>query len=490
MKHYLVSLFLLGAYISGAETPRPNVLFIAVDDLRTELGAYGCETIKSPNIDRLSAKGIRFDRAYCQQAVCGASRTSLMTGMYPQQTGVHRYTDKGWRKRLPDVVSLNECFQQAGYAVEGAGKIYHTNGWLEDGDIAHWDHFFEEPRDNYALATNNAIARAHCERKLKETGQPFGSGPTAEAAPVEDFCYRDGLVTRHGLDMIERLSGKEKPFFIAVGFRRPHLPFACPKKYWDLYDRETIPMATDLERPEGYPDWASNLTASEISIMYVDCPEGEVSADWPDSYKKLLKHGYYASVSYVDALIGQLIEKLDKEGCADNTIIVLWGDHGWKLGEHSSWVKHTNFEIDTRVPLIIYDPRAKTNATATDALVELVDLYPTLVERCGLTAPKTLRGKSFAKLLESPDAEHRPYALSQYLHREGALRRGYSIRTAQYRYTEWYNEKTGAFINACLSDLQADPGEQHNIIQDPVHAEGLAQCKYYMQEAIKAVNKK
>lgn len=429
---------------------QPNVLFIAVDDLRPELGCYGARA-HTPNIDRLAASGMRLDRAYCNQAVCGASRVSLMTGLYPEFTGERSYHVTDWRKRWPDVVTLNQHFKANGYTTIGLGKIYH--GSREPGvDPENWTEWVtvggREYGDPASLKARNTRERRGRTR-----------GPSTEAADVPDDTHFDGNRAKVGAARIYKLARSDKPFFLAVGFTKPHLPFVAPQKYWDLYKRENFGLPANLGVPPGYPAYARNTNAGELRA-YSDIPLEGTPAAFPDALNRRLIHGYHACASYTDRNIGVLLEALKNSGAAKDTIVVLWADHGWKLGDHSSWCKHTNFECDTRVPLIIRCPGMESARGPTNALVELIDLYPTLCELCGLDLPEHLQGRSLLPVLEDPGASHRDSAYSSYPHRRGkSTVTGHSIRTAQYRYTEWWDKATDKPVASILTDIEADPGE-------------------------------
>lgn len=443
-----------------AEKP-PNVLFIAVDDLRPELGAYGSRAI-TPNIDRLTASGLRFDRAYCNQAVCGASRLALMTSLYPEYTDERSHHTRDWRDRHPDVVTLNQHFKENGYTTIGVGKIYHAWDGL-DTDFYNWDKWVGVQGFKYVNPETLIKARA----MAKANGKPFDRGPTTEIGTVENaaYLYYDGFRAGEGVRQLQTLSESEDPFFLAVGFSQPHLPFVAPKEFWDLYDRESFSMPENLGVPPGYPEYARNAKPGEMR-SYADVPLGQDPKTFSDEMNKRLIHGYHASVSYMDWNVGRLLDALEASGKADNTIVILWGDHGWKLGEHYSWCKHTNFEIDTRVPLIIHHPHMRKAKGSSEALVEYVDIYPTLAELCGLEAPSHVQGKSFAQVLENPKKKHRKYAYSSYPRRPNDDIVGHSIRSERYRYTEWWDAETDELLEAIATDLTADPGETTNLLPD------------------------
>jgi iduronate 2-sulfatase len=444
----------------SAAPERPNVLFIAVDDLRPELGVYGSRA-QTPNIDRLAASGLRFDRAYTAQAVCGASRVALMTGLYPEYTGERSAHVYGWRDRHPDVTTLNQFFLENDYNTVGVGKIYHN--WEKPGiDVENWTTWFNTDGFKYYVdfdAVEQGIAQAD------EFGVKFLRGPTTEIGMRENAAnlYYDGYRARVAVDQIGRLASGEQPFFFAVGFGKPHLPFAAPKAFWDLYDRDSFSMPDNLGIPPGYPEFASLRRPGEMRV-YSDVPPGHNPKDFPEEMNKRLIHGYLACVSYMDWNVGRVLDALEASGAADNTIIVFWGDHGFKLGEHFSWCKHTVFETDTRVPLIVVDPRNKYAEGSTEALVELIDLYPTLAELCGLEAPAHLQGESFLSVLKDPEAPHRRYAYSSYPRRPNDDIIGHSLRSERYRYTEWWDAETDELLTRVATDLIKDPDETTNVL--------------------------
>jgi arylsulfatase A-like enzyme len=449
---------------------RLNVLFVAVDDLRTELGCYGVKEVKSPNIDRLAASGTLFERAYCQQAVCSPSRTSLLTGCRPDTTKVYDL-ETHFRTNLPDVVTLPQHFKASGYFTRSVGKIFH--GGLDDARS--WS---EPPakagRPMYLLPENQALvarkAKAAEGKTFKTPSARYNAmaGPAWECADVPDNAYSDGAIADAAIEMLR--AAKDKPFFLAVGFLKPHLPFIAPKKYWDLYKREAIPQA-----PNPFPPMdATRFTLADWGEMraYDDIPRvGPVT----EEQSRTLKHGYYACVSYMDAQLGRVLDELDRLGLRERTVVVLWGDHGWKLGEHGAWCKHSNLENDARAPLICQAPGQKAAGGRSRALVEFVDIYPSLCALAGLSLPTHLEGMSFAPLLDAPDRPWKPGAFSQYP--RGKVM-GYSLRTERYRFTRWVMRADGAEQARELYDHASDPQENQNIAERPENralVEALAQ---------------
>jgi len=465
---------------------KPNVLFIAVDDLRPELGCYGKDYIKSPNIDGLARNGMVFDRAYCQQAVCSPSRSSLMTGTRPDTTKVWDLVTH-FRDALPNVVTLGQHFKQNGYFVQGMGKIYH--GSLDDPQT--WSVPAQTPKAiKYALPENQKLdarqyetepdgdAKAKKKSKKSPTSTPDGPpstgfnsrGPAFEAADVPDNTFQDGKVAELAIATLQEMSKKKEPFFLAVGFIKPHLPFVAPKKYWDLYEPAKIQLAPNKFRAKDAPDYAV-LPGGELR-NYHGIPEGSV----PDDLARQLKHGYYAATSYMDAQVGKVLSELDRLNLRSNTIVILWGDHGWKLGEHDAWCKHSTCENDANAPLILSAPGMKNPGHHTKALVEFVDIYPTLSELAGLPLPSHLEGVSLKPLLNNPGQSWKSAAFSQYPRKGGKSGTGdlmgYSMRTDRYRFTVWVDRKDHAKVDATeLYDHQKDPQENQNIAKDPANAE-------------------
>lgn len=456
----LILLILIASPLFALDDRRPNILFIAVDDLRTELGCYGREHIKSPNIDAISKRGITFDRAYCQQAVCSPSRTSLFTGLRPDTTQVYDLTTH-FRKNVPDALTLPQHFKANGYHAIAIGKLYH-------GDLNDEPSWSEPSLDKvggkfYQLPENEAESRPKG-AKATTGGRPKIWGSAMEFVDAPDDAYEDGAIAAEAVRTLDRLAKDKEPFFLAVGFYKPHLPFVAPKKYWDLYDEALITLPSNPKPPANMPNLAR--TGSGEVILYKDMPD---KAPFEDKITRDLRHGYYACVSFTDAQIGRLLSKLDELGLRENTIVVLWGDHGWKLGEHGMWAKHTNFEIDANAPLIVSDPRIKTPPAHSKALVEFVDIYPTLCDLAGLSKPEALEGTSFVPLLKKPDQAWKKAAFSQFP--RGQVM-GYSMKTDDVRLTLWVARNNPQKIVATeLYDHIKDPEENHNIAGNPDQAE-------------------
>lgn len=415
--------------VSAASAKKKNVLFVAVDDLRIELGCYGAAHMKTPNIDKLAKNGLLFEHAYCQQAICGPSRVSLLTGLRPDSTGIYTL-EKSLDKTLPDTRTLPQHFKENGYQTVSLGKIYHHA--TDDKDF--WDLLDRCETPAYADPETAAlIERLQKEGKEKGLkGKPlriYTKGPAFEAADVPDNTYTDGVIADKAIEQLRKKDGR--PLFLAVGFKKPHLPFVAPKKYWDLYNPADIAVPS-REHPANAPEQAFTLWG-ELRAYNAMPKEGFCS----DEQTQTLIHAYRSCVSYIDAQLGRVLAELDRQGLRDDTIIVLWGDHGWKLGDYGCWNKHTNFELDTHVPLIYSGPGIP-KGQRTKALVEYVDIYPTLAEYCGLGVPKHCEGLSSVALFSNPSKPWKKAAFSQYP-RGGGM--GYTLRSGQWRYTEWRDKK-------------------------------------------------
>lgn len=441
-----------------ATTPVYNVLFLAVDDLRPELGCYGRSLVQSPNIDRLAAQGLRFNRAYCQEALCNPSRASLLTGLRPETLRVNDLATH-FRDLNPDVVTLPQVFKQNGYTSRSIGKIFHTtNGnhddnesWSEPpwrgpgGDADEVDGAAPATSKRKRLAAKKAVTADH------SNTLPYG------APDCDDDGLLDGRIATKAVAALDQL--KAKPFFLGVGFHKPHLPMVAPKKYWDRYQMSNLKLAPNPFLPKDAPAFVSN-DASELR-RYKEVPAtGPIS----DAAALNLIHAYYACVSYVDAQVGRVLAELDRLGLREKTIVILWGDHGYQLGEHGTWTKRTNWEIATRAPLIISVPGQTTTGATTEALVEFVDIYPTLTELCRIAPPKNLAGTSFVPLIENPRRNWKTAAFSIYPKNIPGVGKGFgrAMRTDRYRLVEWSVEGSETRFHE-LYDHASDSQENVNI---------------------------
>lgn len=443
---------------------RMNMLFIAVDDLRPALGCYGDQTAVTPHIDSLAARGIVLNRAYCQLAVCSPSRLSLMTGRRPDSI---RVWDLGthFRTAAPDVVTLPQHFKNHGYHTQSIGKVYHGNG-APSKDPPSWS--VRPAYDKIGSAeARYALPKNRLGRGLKRSA--------TESADVDDGVYLDGMVCDAAESAINELSATDTPFFLAVGFRKPHLPFCAPKRYWDFYQRDEIRLPENPDHPQDSPELG--VRSWKELEGYADIVDGEPLTE---QKVKELRHGYYACVSYVDELIGRLLRTLKTKGIADNTVVVLWGDHGYHLGEQGLWTKANNYELSTRVPLILAVPGQANVGIKSNALVELVDVYPTLADVCGLKVPTAVEGISFKPLLAEPNRVWKKAVFSQYPRSENSQRHrghgdimGYALRTDRYRYVEWRNWETKLVVARELYDHQTDPHENRNVAAHPEQRQAI-----------------
>lgn len=464
----IVSIYPVKANSAGNQQ-KPNILLIAVDDLRPELGCYGVSHIHSPNIDKLAAEGVLFSKAFTQQAVCAPSRNTLMTGLRPDKLGIWDLATF-FRDKAPDAITLPQQFMKNGYLAEGMGKIYHT-GHGNKNDVLSWSPSnFEYPykaERRPPLNSGDTAKINTCYPEIDNLRLPWYRSPMPEE---EHDDYR---VASHAIERINAL--KDKSFFLAVGFVKPHLPFVAPAKYWDMYDPSKIIVPSEL-RPEGSRDYVF-ANSGELRKYYKMPEKGFLTNE---DAKKMI-HGYYACTSFIDAQVGRLINHLKEQGLYENTIIVLWGDHGWKLGEYGEWCKHTNFEVDTRIPLIVRAPGLAGKAKC-DALVETVDVYPTLCELAQIETPKGLQGTSFVPFLKNPGKISTDVAFSQYPRtvQEGQTKisvMGYSMRTDKHRYTRWIDRKTQKIRFEEIYEHSLPGLEMHNLALNPGNEELLAQLR-------------
>lgn len=490
------------------ESQRPNVLFISIDDLRPSLGAYDDSIAITPNIDQLASEGMTFRQTFCQAAVCAPSRASLMTGIRPDSTRVWHLGDK-FREINPQAVTMPQYFSRFGYHTVNIGKIFHN--YMPDS--ISWDEPDMRPaqylrpewlgRDGETFYISEEVQQSQVIKrdsllKLRPIRYADGwnTGPAWEAADVHDTLYYDGAQTELAKRTLDRLAKMDQPFFFGMGYFRPHLPFAVPKKYWDLYDPDDIPLAPNPDLPEGSPLFTAN---SMYELRHYDgfghIGHPTSSYRMSEDTARILKHGYYASVSYVDALLGELMEHLKSLGLYENTIIVVWGDHGWKLGDHNSWGKMTNFNIDLQVPLIVRYPEQKERGVQSFAMTELVDLFPSLCELAGIETPNYVQGRSWVPLLDTPTLPWKKAAFSQFHRRprvsaDGKRYMGYSINTPEHHYIEWYtwDHKTGTkgeYVTAELYHRLNDPHETKNIAGEATNENLVDQLSKQLAEGWK-----
>jgi iduronate 2-sulfatase len=400
-----------------------------------------------------------FTRAYCQQAVCSPSRSSLLTGRRPDSTKVYDLVTH-FRKVLPDVVTLPQHFKNNGYYAHGVGKIYHPGYNDEPSWSAPWE---ATKGRNYGPDGQKLMAELRAKAKADGGNVSRVRGLPVEALDVADEYLNDGWTANRAVEILKARKGKDEPFFLAVGFVKPHLPFVAPKKYWDLYDPATLPVAASADPPKDAPQFAPQF-GGELRA-YSEMPKTGLVP--PETARRLV-HGYYAAVSYMDAQVGRVLDALKEQGLADNTVVILWGDHGWHLGDHGMWCKHTNYEKATRSALLMSVPGQKAAGKTTDALVEFVDIYPTLAEVCGLPKPNGVEGHSFAPLLDGPKRPWKAAAFSQYPRGDkdtGPLM-GYAVKTDHYRYVEWRKRDGTEVVARELYDHRTDPNEDRNVAGD------------------------
>lgn len=457
----------------GDAAEKPNVLFIVADDLNCAISPYGDPVAVTPNLDRLAARGLVFERAYCQQAVCNPSRSSFLTGLRPESTGVDDLR-KYFRDTMPGGstwITLPQHFKNNGWFCQDVGKLFHNMGETQDRRSWSVDEAFYKGThaDDTVFANTPPVPGA---------SKPDYKAPVTEAHEVPDIAYRDGQIANLASAMLRDHPADGQPFFLAVGFWRPHLPFVAPKKYWDLYDPATIPMPDPATAPEGAPEFA--LHASREIRGYGHVPKDR---DFSAEEIRHYRHGYYASVSFLDARVGEILDALEEGGHADDTIVVFTSDHGFHIGEHALWGKTSNFELDARVPLLVADPRASaSHGRKTEAIAELVDLYPTLAHLAGIGDDLNLRleGDNLGPVIEDPDKEVKKAAFTRhqqpfYGNRKDWKAWGYSVRTRRWRYTEWRDIGKGTLLARELYDHQGDPRETRNVAADPVAADTVAE---------------
>jgi iduronate 2-sulfatase len=483
-----VMLFLTGLMTCAAqsgveareERSKMNVLFVIVDDLRSEIGSWGYDYMITPNLDRLATTGMRFTRTYCQQALCHPSRNSVLSGLRPDAlTG--RAHCSFYREAWPDIVSLPQHFKNQGYYTRSIGKVLHHNGLPPDNtapqyDPISWSEPMFWPKTGIYALRPDIWTRCQLER-WQGIGLPKEEKSLTECADVPDDAYRDGMVATETIRTLRRV--KNQPFFLAVGFYKPHTPFAAPKKYWDRYDPHKIKLASNPHAPTDAPAWAVKYNWNYIR-RFRDIPD---KGPMPDEIARHLLHGYHAAITYMDAQLGRVLDELDRLDLADETVVVLWSDHGYQMGEHGIWGKHTNFEEAVLTPMIMRVPGQTNAGQACGALVELVDLYPSLCDFAGLELPDHLEGTSFIPLLNTPDRAWKSAAFSQYP-RQKVM--GRSMRTERYRYTAWRKQGDGKVLGRELYDHDTDPKENTNLAADPAKAFLIQQLEEQLQSGWKA----
>jgi iduronate 2-sulfatase len=456
----LVAAALHAITVPAAEPLKRNVLFIVADDLRTELGCYG-SAAKTPHLDALAKRGVVFERAYCQQAVCNPSRSSFLCGRRPDalrlwNNGTH------FRELNPDAVTLPEHFKANGFTARCVGKIFHNWHTKEKGDRRSWS------ADEFLHYANHGDDKPQVKGDLPESQAKlsdwnYGATTVTECRDVPDEAYYDGRVAAEAVRVLKEV--KDKPFFLAVGFWKPHAPFNAPKKYWDLYDRAKLPKL-DPARPKDAVDIAFH-DSREILLVppKTRTPTAEQAAE--------MRHGYFANISFMDAQVGKVLAALDELKVRENTVVVFVSDHGYHIGEHTQWGKTSCFEYDARVPLIVATPDGKPGTTKS--LAELVDLFPTLTDVCGLKSSDKLDGVSLAPVLKDTSKGVKEVAFTQhprpayYDRTESKLpdAMGCSVRTPTHRYTEWRGWKDGKLIGAELYAHDTDPAELTNLANSP-----------------------
>lgn len=449
----------------------PNVLMILVDDLKPTMGCYGDSLAVTPNMDRLASRGIQFDLAYCNQAVCAPSRFTLMLGSHSTSTGLYGLGSQ-LRQIIPDAITLPQYFASHGYRTESLGKVFHI-GHGNQGDPASFmvPHFHDKVIEYLDPQSTDGgkLTREEAYFTNQKLGQirSLPRGAAYESPNVPDTDYADGRVAVETVDRLRNAKNRREnegtPFFIVAGFARPHLPFSAPQKYWDLYQPEDLPMPVYEDLPIGAPEVAGKRGGEITNYKPVPVdPDSEFSQE----LKQNLIHGYYASMSYVDAQIGKVLDALDRFGLAEDTIVVLWGDHGFHLGDLGIWTKHTNYEQANRIPMIFAVPDLGNQGVSTKQLAESVDIFPTLVELAGLPRPEVpqpIDGLSLVPVLEDPGVRIRDHAYHAYPRRK----LGRSIRTERYRLVQWLGEDQSLDqAEYELYDYRSDPRESRNLAID------------------------
>jgi arylsulfatase A-like enzyme len=452
--------------VANAPAEPLNVLFIAVDDLRPDLGAYGNPVVHTPNLDRLAAEGLLFTRAYCMVAICHPSRAAVLTGKRPTTSGIYEFRPE-IREAMPQVVTLPQHFKSRGYHAQAIGKIFHGPN-LDDPHSWSVPSYWPASQPYHTPEGIRIMKRVESEKPFATLVDPSSGqssqhrmrGLPCEAPNVPDHLLDDGSVTERAVDALRQV--RDRRFFLAVGYFKPHLPFVAPKRYWDLYDPASLPLPSRASAPEGAPHYA--LYGWQDTRRYWGMPhEGPL----PAAEARRLTHGYYACISFIDAQIGRLLEELDRLQLRDRTIVLVWGDHGYNLGEYGEWDKRNNYEASTRSPLLVRAP-GHAPGRRTNALVEFVDIFPSLCDLAGVPALAGLEGTSFKPLLKDTKRQWKRAAFS-HTSREVAgagVTLGHAMRTDRYRFVEWVNA-SGSLREHELYDLHSDPVESENLARRP-----------------------
>ncbi len=443
--------FILGSLIScNQKASKPNFIFIIMDDQNMGLSCYGKEYIQTPRIDQLAAEGIRFSRAYVQQAVCAASRASFLSGLHPETTGVeYPYSHYFVEEIIPKYGTISQYFLKNGYYTRHFGKVHHG-----------YEETLSEP--NYHPGGTRYVSDENIQIDI-ELGN--AGVPPYEIFEGRDTLFQDGRIAQAALHALEEAAQREEPFFFIVGFLKPHLPFSAPAKYWELYDRSRIPLALNKSRPEGAP----GIAVDRYNLRQYKWQHANPDSLFTDEYARLLRHAYFACTSFIDEQIGKIQDQVEALGLSENTYVVYISDHGFHLGEQNHWGKTTLYETDLNAPLIIAKAGIKNGGSECRALVEYVDIMPTLLQLAGIEAPSHLEGISLLPLLKDPGRDFKKAVFSNQERETIGRRKGFSMRDERYRYTEWRNTVTGEVLARELYDLQEDPLETVNIAQDPAN---------------------
>jgi arylsulfatase A-like enzyme len=449
------------------DNTKQNILFIAIDDFRPLINAYGASNMITPNIDKLAAQGVQFENAFTNIAVCGASRASIMTGIRPSQK---RFTDYSTRASIdaPNAIPLNRVFKENGYETFSYGKIYHHGDDFKD----YWT---EKDKGQIQSDFQDPVSIAKIDKA--EIGEYGKKQPIVEYPDVDDYVYNDGKITKNAIEKLKTLKSKNKPFFMAIGYVSPHLPFIQPKKYWDLYDHNAMQLANNSYQPKNSPNIAiqAQHNSAELRRNYLDVT---VEGVFSDDLSRTLIHGYCASISYMDALIGELLKSVDDLGLRDNTTIVLWSDHGYFLGEHGFWTKHSTFNEAVRIPFIISSPGYSKNKKTT-SFTELVDVYPTLCEIANIKAPSYLQGVSLVPVLKNPSKNLKTEVYTRY-------KQGESVIDQDYSFTEFY--EGDKYLGNMLYNLKKDKNQNVNISNFPENKTLITKYQIKLKEMREKVN--